>query len=331
MSELDVSVVVPTYNRRAVLARVLDALDHQTLDGERFEVIVVSDGSTDGTDALLRTWEAAGPRRVALREANAGPSVARNAGAAVASGRLLVFVDDDVVPSADLLVHHLAAHRRAGGDVAGFGPMLRPVDSRQSPWVRWEHAMLEKSYDALASGRWEPSPRLFYSGNASVPASVFAAVGGFDANRRRAEDTELAYRLDDAGVGFVFAPDAVGWHHAERSLRSWLAIPGAYGVHDVETVRDGHAWLLDALIDEFPGRNRVTRVLTRLTVGRPAAIESATTVLVALARLADRLGAERVGRGGFSLVHNLRYYDGLAGALGGRQVFLDAFVAGARS
>jgi glycosyltransferase involved in cell wall biosynthesis len=329
VSALDVSVVVPTYNRRAVLARVLDALEHQTHDADRFEVIVVSDGSTDGTDQLLARW-ATSPRRQAITQANAGPGAARNAGAAAAAGSLLVFVDDDVVPSPDLLVHHLAAHRRAGRSVAGFGPMLKPVDVRQSPWVRWEHATLEKSYDALMSGRWDPSPRLFYSGNASVPASAFAAVGGFDVTRRRAEDTELAYRLADAGLGFTYVHDAVGWHHAERSLASWLAIASAYGGHDVEVVRAGQPWLFDAIIEEYPTRNPVTRAVTQVTVGRSRAVHLTSMALVSLGRLIDRAGGERIARGAFSIVHNIRYYHGVAEALGGRRVFLDTFVPGGR-
>ena len=94
-----VSVVVPTYNRRDRLEHVLDALFAQHTDVP-FEIVVVSDGSTDGTDAYLSTAAAPAGSRATLRhvrQENSGPAAARNRGVDLARGEIVVFVDDDNV------------------------------------------------------------------------------------------------------------------------------------------------------------------------------------------------------------------------------------------
>src|SRR5258707_10281865 len=96
------SVVIPTYNRCASLRRLLDALARQTLSADRFEVIVVDDGSSDGTRELLRTLKTP-YALVSIEQPNQGPGAARNRGVRAASGDLILFLDDDVVPMDDLL------------------------------------------------------------------------------------------------------------------------------------------------------------------------------------------------------------------------------------
>src|SRR3989442_6588896 len=97
VSERAVSVVIPTYNRRERLDRVLAALDEQRGD-ERFDVVVVDDGSNDGTAEGLagRTFEF---RLRVVRQEKQGPAAARNAGLALVESPLVLFIDDDLVPS----------------------------------------------------------------------------------------------------------------------------------------------------------------------------------------------------------------------------------------
>ena len=120
------SVVVPTYNRLPRLARVLGALADQTFSRELYEIVVVSDGSTDGTDDYLRSIGGSG--LVVASQANAGPATARNHGLALASGSLVVFIDDDVVAAPRLLERHVESHRRGGDGLVVIGPMLTPAD-----------------------------------------------------------------------------------------------------------------------------------------------------------------------------------------------------------
>src|SRR5262245_27713292 len=118
----ETSVIIPTYNRCADLKRVLDALCLQTYPLKQFEVLVVADGCTDGTLAMLRNYRAPFALRI-VEQSNQGPGAVRNRGAFLACGRLFLFLDDDVEPTPPLIEAHVEAHRhRASGVVLGPYP-----------------------------------------------------------------------------------------------------------------------------------------------------------------------------------------------------------------
>jgi GT2 family glycosyltransferase len=235
----------------------------------------------------------------------------------------VVFIDDDVVPTPALIAEHIRIHAEQAADVVVLGPMLSPPDFLMSPWVRWEQAMLMKQYDAMVAGRWRPSPRQFYTGNASLKRQRLIAAGGFNEAFRRAEDVELAYRLAEHGLSFVFNPQAIGYHYAERSFRSWLDIPYAYGRNDVIFWRDKHQdWLLPQINREFHRRNTLIRVLVHLCVGRARRTASALAVLTFAVHMSARLRIWRAAHLLYSSIFNVRYYQGLADELGGRASFL---------
>ncbi|MGZ6282554.1 MAG: glycosyltransferase family 2 protein, partial [Ktedonobacterales bacterium] len=145
------SVVIPTYNRCATLARVLGGLSCQTIAPDTFEVIVVADGCTDGTDDLCRHLAGELPFHLRLlQQANAGPAAARDRAVREARGSLIVFVDDDVVPDEHLIAVHLAAHGPDGDDtVVAMGPLLPPLDQRLNVWGAWEERALCAQYDDM--------------------------------------------------------------------------------------------------------------------------------------------------------------------------------------
>ena len=231
------SVVVPTYNRLGRLRHVIAAFERQAYPSDAYEVIVISDGSTDGTDAYLETLQSTMRLRW-LTQANQGPAAARNAGVRTAVGEFIVFVDDDVVPEPQLLEEHARSHHEAGRDVVVLGPLLTPEGFEMAPWVRWEQEMLMKQYRAMLRGDWDATARQFYTGNASLRRSHILDAGGFDEGFRRAEDVELAYRLATNGLEFVFNIKAAGMHFADRSYRAWLDAAYSYGRNDVIFARD---------------------------------------------------------------------------------------------
>lgn len=319
-TELTVTVVIPTFNRRDRLHRVLDALGRQA-DVPAFETVVVSDGSIDATDEYLAGADVPIPV-VARRQANQGPAVARNHGVEVASGSLIVFLDDDVVPTPGFLAAHLAAHRRLGDRAVVIGPMLDPPDHEMSMWVRWEQAMLSKQYRAMEAGEWNPTARQFYTGNASVRREHILAVDGFDPEFRRAEDVELAFRLDGLGLVFAFEPAAAGLHYAERSLDSWLATGRAYGRNDVVFATErGQTWILEVAARELDERRWPVRAVVRVAVGRPYAERIAEQGLLAAAHVADRFRRHGFSAAALSGIWNLEYYSGMVTRLGSRQAF----------
>jgi GT2 family glycosyltransferase len=305
------SVVVPTYNRLGRLRHVITALEQQAYPADAYEVIVVSDGSTDGTDAFLETYRCTMRLRW-LPQVNKGPAAARNAGVQIAVGEYIVFIDDDVVPEPQLLEEHARSHHEAGRDVVVLGPLLTPEGFKMAPWVRWEQEMLMKQYKALLRGDWQATARQFYTGNASLRRSHIMAAGGFDEDFRRAEDVELAYRLAERGLGFVFNIQAAGMHFADRSYRAWLDAAYTYGRNDVIFVRDrNQKWLLPTIRQEFLDRHFLVQSLVRLCGRRSRLTWLAISALKLAADVATLLRAGAIERKAYSGLFNLQYYNGL--------------------
>ena len=318
------SVVVPTFNRLGRLRHVIAALEQQAYPSGAYEVIVVSDGSTDGTDAYLETLHST-MRVQWLTQSNQGPAAARNAGIGKAVGEFIVFIDDDVVPEPQLLEEHARSHHEAGRDVVVLGPLLTPEGFNMAPWVRWEQEMLMKQYKALLRGDWQASARQFYTGNASLRRSHIIAAGGFDEGFRRAEDVELAYRLANNGLQFVFNIQAAGMHFADRSFRAWLDAAYTYGRNDVIFARDrNQQWLLPTIRREFMERHYLIRSLVRVCSGRSRLTQIANTALKFAADAATYLRASVAEQKAYSGLFNLQYYSGLFNELDdGRFPFKD--------
>lgn len=317
-----VSVVIPTYNRRDRLKRVLAALEQQCYALDRFEVVVVSDGSTDGTHTYLEELTTPLDLQVVVQP-NRGVAAARNQGVAQAQGEMILFLDDDVVPAPTLITEHMQIHAGQEHNVVVLGPMLSPPDFAMSPWVRYEQAMLYKQYRAMQAGDWQPTPRQFYTGNASLARQHIIDIGGFDEHFHRAEDVELAYRLAARGLRFVFNADAVGYHYAERSLESWLAIPYAYGRNDIIFARDkGQTWVLSQMPREFNQRHVLIRQLVRLCSKQPWLSAPVLALLKRVVRIGQSLSSERLMQMAHSSMFNLRYYQGAADESGGQLFFL---------
>ena len=149
-------------------------------------------------------------------------------------------------------------------------------------------------------------------------------AGGFDEHFRRAEDVELAYRLAQAGLRFIFNAKAIGYHYAERSFRSWMDTPYIYGKNDVIFTRDKHQkWLLPKVYTEFYLRNPLIQWLVRICLDRRNLSTIMSAGLKAAARIGDYLRIERLVQVAYSGLFNLQYYQGIADELGGRTIFLE--------
>ena len=209
-----VTVVIPAYNAAGTLADTLTALGTQTIGRDRFAVIVVDDGSTDDTAALAERLGA-----TVIRQANAGPAAARNAGAAAADCDVVVFTDADCAPAPEFLENILAP--LADPTVAGVQGAYR---TRQTTLVA-RFAQLEFA-DRYAFVARRPTIDLVATYAAAYRKTVFDAAGGFDTSFCVAdnEDTELSYRLAAAGHRLVFAPAAIVYHRHPATLARYLRI-----------------------------------------------------------------------------------------------------------
>jgi GT2 family glycosyltransferase len=216
----DVSVVIPTFRRRALVEQALDALRSQTLPADRFEVVVSIDGSEDGTREMVSGLRPP-YRLVPLWQPNRGRAAACNAGARAAQGDLLVLLDDDMEASPGLLDAHRRAHAAPGGRglaVLGAAPMR--VDGSSPPAQRYVAAKFNGHMERLGDPRHRFVLRDVYTGNFSVPRRAFLEVGGFDEAFRiyGNEDLELSIRLQRAGLELAFAPDAFAHQHYTKTF-----------------------------------------------------------------------------------------------------------------
>jgi len=218
------SVVIPTHDRIEVLAEVLAALEAQE-GAPTFEVVVVDDGSRDGTGEWLRVRKGALPLRVLTQE-NAGPAAARNTGVAVAAGRWVAFLGDDTVPESGWLAAHREAHRRRGDELhlavlgyTGWHPRMR-----LTPFLRYinEHG-LQFGYALIRDPEDVPF-NFFYTSNLSLPRDLLLAEP-FDLSFPYAawEDIEVAYRLKRRGLRMVYEPRAVVAHDHPTDFQRFAA------------------------------------------------------------------------------------------------------------
>jgi glycosyltransferase involved in cell wall biosynthesis len=310
------SVIIPTYNRKQSLLRTLEALKGQTLPPDQFEVVVVSDGSMDGTADAVRTREYPFRTRV-LEQMNSGPSVARNLGARAACGEVIVYLDDDIEPVSIFLEEHAKAQREDDHLVL-IGPQSMPPKERYPVWIAWEHRMLERQYVRFRSGEWHAGPNNLYSGNFSVRREHLIQAGGFDEKFKRQEDVELGFRLEALGLHFRFEYRADGYHRPERSYDSWYDTPYLYGVRDVQMARDkGQEQAFVLARKHYGERNLLTRVLAKTCVGKPGVEGLLFGILRPAGPAIDRLGLRRVALVVLSLTFNLRYLQGMAKEIGG--------------
>lgn len=308
------SIVLPTYNRRARLGSVLDALARQTVAPDAFEVVVVNDGSADDTAAFLDAYRAKFRLRP-IHQANSGPATARNTGIMAAEGKYVVFLDDDVVPVETFLAAHLRAHQ-SDDMLVVLGPLSSLPYYRQ-PWVAWEQAKLELQYQAMLRGDWQPTFRQFWTGNASVLREHLLAVGGFDVGFLRGEDIELGYRLHLRGLGFVFNSAAQGFHHAERSLASWVHAHDSYGRLEVRIFeRKGDEHLVMMLGDNWRRLHPLTRSVVSHCIHDPVRFAAATQSMQSVLKLEDKLGRSVVGQRVCSVLANLIYWKASAKEMG---------------
>ncbi len=313
---MNLSVIIPTFNRCRSLERSLDALSEQTLSKDRYDIIIVSDGSNDETDAMVST-RMSHSDIIYLKQKNSGPSVARNYGVTHAPNELLVFVDDDIEPCHSFLQSHLAYHERDNRLVL-IGPQSPPEMEKFSVWIDWEHQMLERQYANFRAGVWGVGPNNLYSGNFSVRKNYMLDSGGFDPKFKRQEDVELGFRFEKLGLRFAFCPEAIGYHRPVRSFDSWLQSPYLYGIRDVQMARDkGENTSMDLARKHYNQRNALTKFLARSCIGSPLAENGLFQFLKYNILLWDHMGLRNISLGLCSILFNLRYLQGMAQEIGG--------------
>ncbi|MBV8148380.1 MAG: glycosyltransferase [Candidatus Eremiobacteraeota bacterium] len=200
-----------TYNRAALLERVLDACFEQTIPSSSYEIVLVDDGSTDDTAEMIeRVKERSTCELVVVRQSNSGLAKGRNAGIARARGERIIFIDDDVLPLPPFVEEHLRSHASHLQAIVRGG------------------AINVESFDDLPPPVWSIknySGNYFWTTNVSLPLQTIRSIGGFNETFSEYgwEDIDVGLRLRANGVKAVFNPQALVYHCKPRPERAKVA------------------------------------------------------------------------------------------------------------
>lgn len=202
------SVVIPTYNRLPILRKCLRGLESQQFSPESavtgYEVVVVDDGSTDGTWEWLQEYANSHPSLRVFRQQNAGPAAARNLGLDRAQGDTIVFIDSDLVVTPTFLQCHadgLQRGRQQYGDrLFTYGAVVNTCNFADPTCEPYKLTDFSAAY--------------FATGNVAIDRQLLDLAGHFDTRFQQYgwEDLELGVRLKQLGVKLVKCPQAVGYH-----------------------------------------------------------------------------------------------------------------------
>lgn len=235
-----ISVIIPHFNQPEFLARCLASLRNQTGDVPSHEIIVVDNGSRQMPHDVV----SACPDAQLIRETTPGPGPARNAGVALARGRLLAFIDADCIADPGWLAR-IAAYFAAHPDHAILGGDVHIA--RENP----DRATMLEAYEGVYAYRMkEYIARQGFTGtgNLAVRAETMASVGPFG-GKEIAEDRDWGQRADRAGYATYYVPGMIVYHPARKSFAELRAKWERHTAHDFERmVRKGGAWRLRWLI-----------------------------------------------------------------------------------
>lgn len=210
-----VSIVIPTYNRKPILEKCLRALQVQKLSAASasgYEVVVVDDGSTDGTWEFLAECKDEFPHLRSFQQQHQGPAAARNLGIKQAQGDIIVFIDSDLVVTENFLQAHVDALKQGQKKLKSdhfftYGAVINTCNF---------HNPTSEPYKIT-----DFSAAFFATGNVAIPKHWLEKAGLFDTRFQLYgwEDLELGVRLKKLGLKLIKCPAAVGYHwHPPFSL-----------------------------------------------------------------------------------------------------------------
>jgi GT2 family glycosyltransferase len=267
------SVIIPTYNNCGSLVQAVACVWRQQYARHHYELIVVDDGSSDATLRYLRACAANGWLRYHTQH-NAGPAAARNAGARLARGAVLVFTDDDCLPTSAWL-QALAASFQHQPIVAAVGGHI--INRCDTHWLTLFACVQEHHAVNIAS-----EPEYLDTANAAYRADVFWQIGGFDERFPFAsgEDADLSLRCRARGHTLQINPQALVWHTGRTSLRRVLQQAWIRGLSDgylrlihphFRPIPTGQGWRLYV--------RHILDTLTTRTISRTALLQAMSATL----------------------------------------------------
>ena len=218
---LQLSVVMATYNRRKLLPRTIESIINQDLNPNCFELVIVVDGSTDGTTEYLKSLRTEFAIRI-IEQHNQGLSVALNRGISSSRGDIVLLVDDDLVLHPSNLRIHVEAHS-SNEPLVVHGPVYvarESVDSVATDWIR--EGVNEEIRRWEGGWTWPDDANI--DPNYSAPRVALLDSGGYDENFKWRQNCEFGVRLVKMGLRIVYEPKAIAHHVYSKTTQEFLDV-----------------------------------------------------------------------------------------------------------
>ncbi|MEA5577345.1 glycosyltransferase [Anabaena sp. UHCC 0451] len=235
---LNFSIIIPTYNRPERLKTCLDSLTHLNYPGDRFEVIIVDDGSDNPLDNLVNPYYHQ-LNLTLIRQLNAGPAKARNTGVNAAKGQYLAFTDDDCTPEQNWLLVLENAFSKTPNALLGGKTMNALLDN---PYSTASQLLIDYLYDYYNTNSAQAT--FFTSNNFAVSRELFNQVGQFDVTYplSAAEDREFCDRWLHQSNKMIYIPEVTIYHAHLLTLKTFYFQHfnygrGAFCFHQIRTQR----------------------------------------------------------------------------------------------
>lgn len=224
-TQLFFSIIIPTYNRPERLKKCLNSIASLDYPCDKFEVIVVDDGSEKALDDVTSGFQNQFSLTL-LRQKNAGPASARNNGASQAKGKFLAFTDDDCTLAPDFLKNLELKFSSAPDSMTG-GRTINALP--KNIYSTASQTLIDYLYQYYNNSERQLS--FFASNNFALPANLFQKLGGFDTSfpLAAAEDREFCDRWLNSGYKMTYAPDVVVYHAHELTLSKFWRQHFNYG------------------------------------------------------------------------------------------------------
>ena len=203
---MNVSIVIPTFNRISILKKCLKALEKQLLNENisNYEVIVVDDGSTDGTTSWIRNNDEVLPHVVLYEQEHGGPALGRNLGVMKSKYEIIIFIDSDLIVLENFITSHvdklLFSWNKNNKKCFTYGSVINTSNFKDPESEMYKLTDVSFAY--------------FATGNVAISKELLLNVGLFDTSFSLYgwEDLELGERLKKIGTKLVKCPEAVGYH-----------------------------------------------------------------------------------------------------------------------
>ena len=234
-----VSIIIPTYNRKDYLKVCLESIFKQNYPKSQYEIIIIDDGSTDGTRDLVKQFKFKNNLRYFYQK-NQGPAAARNLGIKKSRGALIAFTDADCFPDKNWLESLIKRYKAEDESIGAIGGSLPNSEPKN---------ILEKYLSLMNKNKQshqnDPRP-YFLTANILFPRKILEKVGYFDEHLFSGEDADICWRISEAGYRLVYEPNAVVFFKNRETIsklmgqcfrdgRGWARLEKKYNIGDVKS------------------------------------------------------------------------------------------------